>query len=284
MSEKAVELIQVSKIYEAAVPVKALDEVNLVVERGEFVAVMGPSGSGKTTLLYMIGCMDKPTRGRVLIDGVDVGGLSEKMLAKIRAEKVGFVFQLFNLIPTLNCLENVELPMHIRGRVSGREARARAVRLLEMVGLGDRLSHRPAQLSGGERQRVAIARALANEPTLILADEPTGNLDSRTGREIIDMMGEINETTGQTVIVVTHDSAVARMAGRIVQMRDGRILSEVELLGADQGRASSLEELNKLRREVMMLDLLRSTMDEREYYRRLEVLQSKLRNLEERPD
>ncbi len=281
MSEPAVELYGVSKVYPGAVPVRALDGVDLRVEKGEFVAVMGPSGSGKSTLLHVVGCMDRPTSGSVLIDGIDIGGLRDRELARIRAEKVGFVFQFFNLIPTLNCLENVELPMHILGQLKGADIRARAARLLQMVGLGERMSHRPAQLSGGERQRVAIARALANMPTLMLADEPTGNLDTQTGLEIVEMLGEINEATGQTVIVVTHDPVVAERAGKVVEMVDGKIVTgDVERDRAAAPPEGRRRELESLRREIMMLELLKGAMDPEKYELRLEEFRSRLDWLE----
>ncbi|RLG42371.1 MAG: hypothetical protein DRO01_01390 [Thermoproteota archaeon] len=281
MSEPAVELRGVSKVYPGTVPVRALDNVDLRVEKGEFVAVMGPSGSGKSTLLHVVGCMDRPTSGTVLVDGIDVAGLGDRELARIRAEKVGFVFQFFNLIPTLNCLENVELPMHILGRLGGADIRARAVRLLQMVGLGERMSHRPAQLSGGERQRVAIARALANMPTLMLADEPTGNLDTQTGLEIVEMLREINEATGQTVIVVTHDPVVAEGAGKVVEMVDGRVVTGDARRGhIAESRGSLHRELEVLRREVMMLELLKEAMHPGEYEARLRGIRSRLDRLE----
>jgi len=204
--------------------VRALDGVSLVVEEGEFLIVMGPSGSGKTTLLHLMGCLDKPTEGEIYIASTPVSKLNDSQLAKIRNKMVGFVFQQFNLLPRLTALENVELPMIYAG-VPKSARRKKAKELLELVGLGDRLHHRPTQLSGGQMQRVAIARALANDPMVLLADEPTGNLDSKSGEEILKIFSELNER-GQTIIIVTHDPEVAKHAGRIVRMRDGKIVSE----------------------------------------------------------
>jgi putative ABC transport system ATP-binding protein len=204
--------------------VRALDGVSLVVEEGEFLIVMGPSGSGKTTLLHLMGCLDKPTEGEIYIASTPVSKLNDSQLAKIRNKMVGFVFQQFNLLPRLTALENVELPMIYAG-VPKSARRKKAKELLELVGLGDRLHHRPTQLSGGQMQRVAIARALANDPMVLLADEPTGNLDSKSGEEILKIFSELNEI-GQTIIIVTHDPEVAKHAGRIVRMRDGKIVSE----------------------------------------------------------
>jgi len=204
--------------------VRALDGVSLVVEEGEFLIVMGPSGSGKTTLLHLMGCLDKPTEGEIYIASTPVSKLNDSQLAKIRNKMVGFVFQQFNLLPRLTALENVELPMIYAG-VPKSARRKKAKELLELVGLGDRLHHRPTQLSGGQMQRVAIARALANDPMVLLADEPTGNLDSKSGEEILKIFSELNER-GQTIIIVTHDPEVAKHADRIVRMRDGKIVSK----------------------------------------------------------
>jgi ABC-type lipoprotein export system ATPase subunit len=200
----------------------ALNQVNLRVRQGELVAVMGPSGSGKSTLLNLLGALDKPTRGQVLINGQDMAKV--KNLDSFRAKSVGFVFQLHNLIPTLTAQENVEVPM--MGYQGTRSRRKRSAELLEMVGLGDRMRHLPAQLSGGQRQRVAVARALANSPHLILADEPTGNLDSVAGRELMSLLRELNSTQRSTFMIVTHDPAVARLTDRVIVMADGRIERE----------------------------------------------------------
>lgn len=204
--------------------VRALDGVSLTVEEGEFLIVMGPSGSGKSTLLHVMGCLDKPDDGEIYIDSTPVSKLNDNQLARIRNKMIGFVFQQFNLLPRLTALENVELPMMYAG-VPRQLRRNRAKELLELVGLGDRMHHKPTQLSGGQMQRVAIARALANKPAVLLADEPTGNLDSKSGEEILKIFSDLN-SEGQTIIVVTHDPDVAKRGDRIVRMRDGKIVSE----------------------------------------------------------
>jgi len=201
-----------------------LKGIDLFIEEGEFVAIMGPSGSGKSTLLHILGCLDRPSEGLYKLDGVEVQGLSDEELAKIRRHKVGFVFQNFYLLPRQSALENVELPM-VYAEVPPKERRRRARELLERVGLGDRLHHKPSELSGGERQRVAIARALANGPKLLLADEPTGNLDTKTGREILKLFKELWRE-GATIILVTHDPEVAAEAERLVRIRDGVLEDE----------------------------------------------------------
>jgi putative ABC transport system ATP-binding protein len=222
MSEYVLETKDATKIYEVGEnKVVALSDVNIQVKRGEFVSIMGPSGSGKTTLLVILGCLDKPTSGQVIIDGLDVTAMKETELHKIRAEKVGFIFQNFNLIPTLTALENVELPM-ARVKIRG-ERRNRALKLLESVGLKDKVDRRPNRLSAGEQQRVAIARALANGPAIILADEPTGNLDSRTGHDIIKLLRKLSGKEERTVILVTHDKQMASMSNRMLSLRDGKI-------------------------------------------------------------
>jgi len=211
------------KVYGDGAAVRALDGVNMRVARGEFVSVMGPSGSGKSTLLNMVGALDRPSDGEVLVNGEDLTAVRD--LDTFRARTVGFIFQLHNLIPTLNARENVEVPM--MGQAVGRGQRhKRARELLELVGLGHRMDHLPNQLSGGQRQRVAIARALANKPAIVLADEPTGDLDSESGAEVIALMHRLNQELGTTLIVVTHDPAVARQAERILVMRDGKIVHE----------------------------------------------------------
>lgn len=215
----------VRKIYRMGeTEVRALDGVSLTVEEGEFLIVMGPSGSGKTTLLHLMGCLDKPTEGEIYIASTPVSKLSDAQLAKVRNRMIGFVFQQFNLLSRLTALENVELPMIYAG-VPKSLRRKKAKELLELVGLGDRLHHRPTQLSGGQMQRVAIARALANDPVVLLADEPTGNLDSKSGEEILKIFSELNEK-GQTVVIVTHDPEVASRGDRIIRMRDGKIVAE----------------------------------------------------------
>lgn len=201
------------------VEVPALGGVDIEISEGEYVALVGPSGSGKSTLLNMIGCLDRPTSGSVFIEGVDVSGCNGSDLARIRRQKMGFIFQMFNLIPTLDALENVMLPMTFAGSRRG-ERITRARELLELVGLSERAKHKPSELSGGEQQRVAIARALANDPPVLLADEPTGNLDTKTGKAIIGFLEKLNEE-GKTMIVVTHNPEIASKAQRVISMRDG---------------------------------------------------------------
>ena len=205
--------------------VRALDGVDLTIEKNEYVAIMGPSGSGKSTLMNILGCLDTPSRGSYLLKGLEIGKMTDDELAKIRNVEIGFVFQTFNLLPRADALHNVELPLVYAG-MKHEERRARAREVLTTVGLGDRMKHRPNELSGGQRQRVAIARALVNRPSIILADEPTGNLDSRTGEEIMIAFENIWRQ-GNTVILVTHEAEVAEHARRIVRMKDGRIESDV---------------------------------------------------------
>ena len=205
--------------------VHALDGVDLRVDKGEFISILGPSGSGKTTLLNMIGCLDRPTEGQILLGGKDVTRFSRGKLTEIRSQKIGFVFQEFDLIPTLTALENVMLPLKYQG-VSRNERRKRAGEALEKVGLEKRLRHRPAQLSGGEQQRVAVARALVTHPEIILADEPTGELDSHTGEQLIARLRKLNQETDQTFIFVTHDSVLAEATDRQIRMTDGKIIPE----------------------------------------------------------
>ncbi|HII80990.1 MAG TPA: ABC transporter ATP-binding protein [Methanosarcina sp.] len=205
--------------------VEALRGVNLKIEEGEFVSFMGPSGSGKSTLLNIIGCLDKPSSGRVFIEGNEVDYRNSSSLVSLHRQTIGFVFQAFNLISTMNAMENICYPMHF-SRISTSRQKQRATELLNLVGLGDRLNHLPSELSGGEQQRVAIARALANSPRLILADEPTGNLDSETGKKITDLMRKINQEQGVSFVVTTHDSEMARTADRVVKLKDGKIISE----------------------------------------------------------
>jgi putative ABC transport system ATP-binding protein len=222
-----IQLEHVSKTYQSGeVTVQAVREVSLTIERGEFVAIMGASGSGKSTLMNTLGCLDRPSGGSYLLDGVSVGELSRKQLATLRNQKLGFVFQSFHLLARTTALENVELPMFYRHPlISLRTQRQRAFRALESVGLANRAGHHPSQLSGGQQQRIAIARALVNEPQLLLADEPTGNLDSRTSIEIMGLFQKLNDE-GITVVMVTHELDIAAYCQRIVVMRDGRVLTD----------------------------------------------------------
>jgi putative ABC transport system ATP-binding protein len=218
-----VELKDVKKIYKLGeVDLPVLKGISLKVHRGDFVSIIGPSGSGKSTMLHIIGALDRPTSGDVFIDGKDVSEMNDNQLARLRGRKIGFVFQAFNLIPRLTALENVMLPMWFAER-EYEDRKRRAEMLMETVGLGKRIHHTPTKLSGGERQRVAVARALANEPDMIVADEPTGNLDTKTGAEIIKLLRSINEH-GTTLIIVTHDNSIARVAERIIHMMDGKIV------------------------------------------------------------
>src|SRR5262245_11356524 len=213
------------KVYElAGGVVHALRDVNLDVPQGDLVAIMGPSGSGKTTLLNLLGCLDRATSGRYYLGDEEVTRLDDDRLSELRASRLGFIFQSYNLVPQLTLLENIELPLYYRGWISD-EDRTRCRKLADMVGLSERLAHRPAQLSGGQQQRAAIARSLANDPTIILADEPTGNLDSATADEILALLEGLNDA-GRTIIMVTHEPAVARRAKRVVRLSDGQVVSD----------------------------------------------------------
>ncbi|MCL0098932.1 ABC transporter ATP-binding protein [Dehalococcoidia bacterium] len=214
---RTADLVKTYKMGKIEVP--ALGGVDVEIREGEYVAVVGPSGSGKSTLLNMIGCLDRPTSGSVFIEGVDVSGCNGSELARIRRQKIGFIFQMFNLIPTLDALENVMLPMTFAG-VRRAERIKRARELLELVGLSERAKHKPSELSGGEQQRVAIARALANDPPVVLADEPTGNLDTKTGKVVMGFLEKL-KGEGKTIIIVTHNPEIARKAQRVISMRDG---------------------------------------------------------------
>ena len=222
-----IETHDLTRIYGDGSEIRALDGVELHVAPGELVAVMGPSGSGKSTLLNLIGALDKPTRGQVLINGQDLAKIRNK--DRFRARTVGFMFQLHNLLPTLSARENVEVPM--MGQLGGRSRRRRAEELIELVGLADRRNHLPNQLSGGQRQRVAVARALANNPPLVLADEPTGSLDTVSGQDLLNLLRELNRSQGTTFLLVTHDPAVARQTRRVLVMADGKIVRE-DLIGS----------------------------------------------------
>ena len=219
-----IEVKDLTKTYRlGSVEVPALRGVSFRIEHGEMVAIMGQSGSGKSTLMHIIGCLDLPTSGQYRLDGKDIAGMKEDELARIRNQKIGFVFQMFNLLPRMTVRRNVEMPLMYNGGNPGKEVRQRAEAILNAVGLGERLNHRPTELSGGEQQRVAIARAMINEPDLILADEPTGNLDSHTGAEIIQLLLGLNQERGLTLVIVTHDPAIAAHTQRVIRLRDGLI-------------------------------------------------------------
>jgi putative ABC transport system ATP-binding protein len=218
-----IELKNVSKVYQMGeVEVTALRNVSIKVKRGEFVVIMGPSGSGKSTLMNLIGCLDIPTEGKIFLESQDISKLTESQLARIRGSKIGFIFQFFNLYPTLSVLENVELPMRIHNYDESK-VREKSLELLKTVNLENRNSHLPSQLSGGEMQRVAIARALTTDPSMILADEPTGNIDSNTAKEIMQFFVELHKEKNGTIIIVTHDQSVAKYAQRIIHLKDGQV-------------------------------------------------------------
>jgi putative ABC transport system ATP-binding protein len=206
--------------------VRALESISLTIEHGEMVAIIGPSGSGKSTLMNTLGCLDQPTSGSFVLNGQDVSGLSDNQLAETRSRQLGFVFQSYNLLPRETALSNVELPLKYSGGYSGKDRRSAAKTALDRVGLSERYDHRPMQMSGGEQQRVGIARALVKNPELILADEPTGNLDTKSSAEVIEMLRSLNEEDGKTIVVVTHDTEVAEAMNRIIAFRDGRIVED----------------------------------------------------------
>src|SRR6266511_1690851 len=237
-----VELRNVSKIYHlGGEEIRALDDVSLDIAEGEFISIIGPSGSGKSTLMHILGCLDSPTRGTIKLDGTMIQDASKQELARIRNEKIGFVFQFFNLLPKLSVLQNVELPMIYSG-ISGRERRDRSMAALQLVGLENRSKHRPMQLSGGQQQRVAIARALVNHPKLVFADEPTGNLDSHTGEAILSLFRKLS-TEGRTIVLVTHDPEIAAVTPRRIEIRDGKIANRLDLTlaGLDRDARSKTE-------------------------------------------
>jgi putative ABC transport system ATP-binding protein len=220
-----IQLDRVSKQFDGRRRVVALDDVSLDVAKGELVSIIGPSGSGKSTLLNLIGGLDHPSSGRIVLDGQVLGGLEDDELTAVRRDKIGFIFQFFNLLPSLSCLENVSLPLYLRGWPAGK-VKARAAELLGLVQLGSRVDHLPDELSGGERQRVAIARALSVYPPVLLADEPTGNLDTHTGAEILALIRDLHQRLGSTVLIVTHDLTVAASCERTITLRDGRIVED----------------------------------------------------------
>jgi len=247
-----IQLDDVHKTYQTGeVEVKAVRGVTLEIHQGEFVALMGASGSGKSTMMNTLGCLDRPTRGKYYLDGIDVSRLNRDELADIRNEKIGFVFQGFNLLSRTSALENVELPMlYTRQRLDGRTQRERALKALETVGLSDRAGHTSSQLSGGQQQRVAIARALANQPALLLADEPTGNLDTRTSAEIMGVFQKLNDQ-GITIVMVTHELDIAQYTKRMVVMRDGRVVSDTPVAK----RLDAAKELSRLQQEQQAAQL-----------------------------
>jgi putative ABC transport system ATP-binding protein len=220
-----ISLHHVTKVFDGKRKATALEGIELHVEKGQVVAIVGPSGSGKSTLLNLIGGLDRPTSGEICVDGENLSDLSDDDLTRVRRDKIGFVFQFFNLLPTLNCLENVALPLHLR-KWPRKKIEERAKELLGLVQLGHRMEHLPDELSGGERQRVAIARALSVYPPILLADEPTGNLDSKTGQEILRLVDDLHQRLGSTVLIVTHDREVAERCSRTVALRDGRIVED----------------------------------------------------------
>jgi putative ABC transport system ATP-binding protein len=235
-----VELRNVSKIYHlGGEEIRALDNLSLDINAGEFISIIGPSGSGKSTLMHILGCLDTPTRGTLKLDGVEIQNATRRDLARIRNEKIGFVFQFFNLLPKLNVLQNVELPMIYSG-ASGRERRERAMSALQLVDLENRSKHRPMQLSGGQQQRVAIARALVNNPKIVFADEPTGNLDSHTGEAILSLFRKLSQE-GRTIALVTHDPEIAAVTPRRIEIRDGKVAKQLDAKLAGMDRAPAPE-------------------------------------------
>lgn len=238
-----VELRNITKVYHlGGEEIRALDGISLDIEPGEFISIIGPSGSGKSTLMHLLGCLDSPTDGSMVLDGTEIHNAGARALAKIRNEKIGFVFQFFNLLPKLNVLQNVELPM-VYGGSPARQRRERAMEALKQVELENRSKHRPSQLSGGQQQRAAIARALVNDPRIIFADEPTGNLDTHTGKAILDLFQRLSNE-GRTIVLVTHDPEIARVTGRRIEIRDGKISDRVDqtLAGLTPRRTKARDE------------------------------------------
>ena len=228
-----IKMDSIKKTYKIGeIEVEALRGIDFEVQTGEMVAIMGPSGSGKSTLMNIIGCLDQQTSGIYELEGIDIGSLNDNQLAEIRNKKIGFVFQTYNLLPRTPALANVELPMFYSGQRNGRQ---RALEALERVGLSDRIRHKPSELSGGEQQRVAIARALVNDPSIILADEPTGNLDTRTGKEIMDIFADLNRNERMTIVLVTHEREIAAYTQRIIHLRDGLVSNEETIVHRDRG-------------------------------------------------
>jgi putative ABC transport system ATP-binding protein len=222
-SEPIIKIERIERKYSMGddIEVMALNGVNVDIHQGEYVAIMGPSGSGKSTMLNLLGCLDRPTAGSYWLGGEDVARMADDALSDVRGRRIGFIFQSYNLIAQLTVLENIQVPLFYQGK-SMQESYDRCVELAELVGLGDRLTHRPNQLSGGQQQRVAIARSLVNDPLMILADEPTGNLDSKTGLEVLDLIDDLNDS-GKTIVLVTHDNYVAERAHRVIHMKDGKV-------------------------------------------------------------
>lgn len=228
-SNAIIHVFDLTRIYNLGeVEVRALDGLNMKVVKGEFVSVMGPSGSGKTTLLNMIGALDNPTSGTVFVNGINVAQMDDDQQTNLRLRNLGFIFQFYNLVPVLTAYENVELPL-VFAEIPEDVRREKANKFLDVVGLGDVMDHLPAELSGGEQQRVAIARSLVNEPALLIADEPTGELDTKKGREIVNLLKELNKELDQTILMVTHDPAIGNLADRLLRMRDGKIIDEIKL-------------------------------------------------------